>query len=211
MDGNELPFLQPAETGPAPKEPEVELTRHTIVPDRYDDFEPAPSIPPVEEAGLRTVRIPSEAPAGSFGIPAPENGERGTAVQSPIESWDELASGLTAAPPPASPESAPPEPPFRDFVPPLVGQAAAPSPPPEEPPPAPWEKDSRGSAAASPSIPPGSSNLDPVDVERIASRLVEQISDKVIREIAWEVIPELAETLIKQRIRELEEKISREG
>jgi hypothetical protein len=41
--------------------------------------------------------------------------------------------------------------------------------------------------------------------------VLEKLSDRVIREIAWEVIPEIAETLIRQRIRELEEKIAREG
>ena len=45
----------------------------------------------------------------------------------------------------------------------------------------------------------------------MVSLVVGQISDRVIREIAWEVIPELAESLIKKRIHELEEKVSREG
>jgi hypothetical protein len=41
--------------------------------------------------------------------------------------------------------------------------------------------------------------------------VVERLSDRVVRDIAWEVIPEIAENLIRQRIRELEEKITREG
>jgi hypothetical protein len=48
-------------------------------------------------------------------------------------------------------------------------------------------------------------------LDHIASRVVERLSDRVVRDIAWEVIPEIAENLIRQRIRELEEKIAREG
>jgi len=41
-------------------------------------------------------------------------------------------------------------------------------------------------------------------VDRIARRVVELMSADVVRNIAWEVIPDLAETVVKERIRQLE-------
>ena len=41
-------------------------------------------------------------------------------------------------------------------------------------------------------------------VDRIARRVVQLMSEQVVRNIAWEVIPELAETVVKERIRQLE-------
>jgi hypothetical protein len=46
--------------------------------------------------------------------------------------------------------------------------------------------------------------LDPADIDALARAVVARLSDRVIREIAWEVVPELAETIVRQRIRELE-------
>ena len=41
-------------------------------------------------------------------------------------------------------------------------------------------------------------------IDKIARRVVQLLSDQVVRNIAWEVIPDLAETVVKERIRQLE-------
>ena len=46
--------------------------------------------------------------------------------------------------------------------------------------------------------------LDAAAVEAIVSQVVARLSDQVVREIAWDVIPDLAETIIRERLRELE-------
>ena len=72
--------------------------------------------------------------------------------------------------------------------------AAAPKeapPPAAAPPPAP-------TTAATPG------DLTDEQVDRIARRVVQLMSEQVVRNIAWEVIPELAETVVKERIRQLE-------
>ncbi len=48
-------------------------------------------------------------------------------------------------------------------------------------------------------------------VEELARPIIEKAAEKIIQEIAWEVIPELAETIIKHRIKELEEEAASEG
>jgi CheY-like chemotaxis protein len=48
-------------------------------------------------------------------------------------------------------------------------------------------------------------------IEEIARPIVEEAVERVLREIAWEVIPDLAETIIRRRIRELEEEAGEEG
>jgi hypothetical protein len=42
-------------------------------------------------------------------------------------------------------------------------------------------------------------------IERAAREIIAPIAEKVAREVAWEVIPDLAESLVRRRIRELEE------
>jgi DNA-binding response OmpR family regulator len=44
-------------------------------------------------------------------------------------------------------------------------------------------------------------------VDRIARRVVELLSDEAIRAVAWEVVPDLAETVVKERLRELEQQV----
>ena len=167
---------------PAPT-PEEDGIRRQIIPDRYDDYlsEEEPSAP--REAGAEGPR------AGSSPDPV-------------AETWDELAIGLAAAPggarmgeaerAEATPAVVPPLP--MDPARPVEKQASEFCPP---------------GGGASPKL--GGPTLTAEQVERIASRVLEQLSDRVVREIAWEVIPEIAENLIRQRIRELEEKITREG
>lgn len=43
------------------------------------------------------------------------------------------------------------------------------------------------------------------DLDRIAEFVVARLSEEVVREIAWEVVPDLAETLVRERIRQLED------
>lgn len=42
-------------------------------------------------------------------------------------------------------------------------------------------------------------------VEEMAQPIIEKAAEQILREIAWEVIPDLAESIIRKRIRELEE------
>jgi CheY-like chemotaxis protein len=42
------------------------------------------------------------------------------------------------------------------------------------------------------------------ELEALAEAVVRRLSDRVLREIAWEVVPDLAETIIRERLRELE-------
>lgn len=56
------------------------------------------------------------------------------------------------------------------------------------------------------SDPSGRVLLGAQDIEAIARAVVERLSEKVLREIAWEVVPDLAESIIRERIRELEHK-----
>jgi DNA-binding response OmpR family regulator len=51
---------------------------------------------------------------------------------------------------------------------------------------------------------PEDRGLGPAEIDAIARAVVERLSDEVLREIAWEVVPDLAETIIRERIRQLE-------
>lgn len=55
--------------------------------------------------------------------------------------------------------------------------------------------------APAPSAPPA---LTAVDIDAIARAVVARLSDQVVREIAWEVVPDVAETVVRERLRELE-------
>lgn len=212
VDGQEVPQPVAAEDLAGYQEEEQELNRSTIVPDRFDDFEPAP---PVQAEGVHTVRIPSEEVFSSPDFRAAEEGiDRRPGPGLPAETWDELASGLAAAPLPARaeetreipPRNVAPEPRHGGITPPVPEMpASSPRPAPQ------WEPEGIPPTPAASGAEGPAPELSNADVERIASKVVEQLSEKVVREIAWEVIPELAENLIKQRIRELEEKIAREG
>jgi hypothetical protein len=45
-------------------------------------------------------------------------------------------------------------------------------------------------------------------LDRLADLVVRRMSERVVREIAWEVIPGVAETVVRERIKELEERES---
>jgi CheY-like chemotaxis protein len=204
-----------AETGPAPEakaqpvDEDLELTEGSIVPDRFDDQ--GERAHQTGSEGIQTVRLSSQEvlPAGV----APLLGEVPSASDpgAPLEAWDELASDLGT--PPAvdsfrgmapSAEAAPIDP-----APSSVPEAESGFEPPSSP--TPLEPITHSAEPFPPSGPASPGMLSAADVDRVAARVVEQMSEKVIREIAWEIIPELAESLIRQRIRDLEEKISREN
>jgi hypothetical protein len=65
--------------------------------------------------------------------------------------------------------------------------------------------DSEGSARRD-AEPGGALSADTLD--RLADLVVRRMSERVVREIAWEVIPGVAETIVRQRIKELEERES---
>ncbi|HMC83656.1 MAG TPA: response regulator [Candidatus Polarisedimenticolia bacterium] len=214
VDAAQGPLPRQSSRPPEPSEaPEPELNQTTIVPDRFDDLEPVASPPPIPEVeGAQRMWTPSEP------IPPPREAggdreEREVATEDLVsEPWDELASGL--ATPPSMPEVEMKESRPFDFRPPAERNYLAPASPqparhpsPADPPP-PLTSQAGTSNLVAPPDPP---SLSPEELERVVSLVVGQISDRVIREIAWEVIPELAESLIKKRIHELEEKVSREG
>ncbi len=111
--------------------------------------------------------------------------------------WDEQPAGETRAFPKMS---------FED----LDKKATIPEPPKWTPPPAAEEKSSSASTGPVPvpssSAPPASTSgeLTEEQIDKIARRVVQLLSDQVVRNIAWEVIPDLAETVVKERIRQLE-------
>jgi DNA-binding response OmpR family regulator len=55
--------------------------------------------------------------------------------------------------------------------------------------------------------PPQEPRLTPAEIDAIARAVVERLSTDVLREIAWEVVPDLAETIIRERIRQLESEV----
>ncbi|MCI0567731.1 MAG: response regulator [Acidobacteria bacterium] len=202
-ESREVPLRAEVHESAAPVyEQETEVSLEDIVPDRYDDFQVPSRSPAVGE---------SRADSGYEGEPQHTSTPTGaTPGGDPmIETWDELASGLASAPdnPPFLEVEARPQElstPLEKFTASTAGltlrneiaaefsAASAPT-----------------SADAVPGV--GGTEFTAEQLDRIASRVVERLSDRVVRDIAWEVIPEIAENLIRQRIRELEEKITREG
>jgi hypothetical protein len=51
-------------------------------------------------------------------------------------------------------------------------------------------------------------SLSPEALDRLADLVVRRMSERVVREIAWEVIPGVAESVVRERIKELEERES---
>lgn len=46
--------------------------------------------------------------------------------------------------------------------------------------------------------------LTPDQMETLIRAVIERMSDRVVREVTWDVVPDLAETLIRERLRQLE-------
>ncbi len=211
VEGGELRVAAEAssplrEPEPSPEAEREELTRHTILPDRYDEL--SRRADPGEPAGIQTIRISSEEVLGPRPAPFPEEARPFPPPEGPPETWDELASDLVSGSPapdrepgPLAPESFP----RAAAPPPVTADSAAPVPP------SPFGETGGVSRLAGPAAAPSPGILSAADLDRIAAQVVERMSEKVVREVAWEIIPELAENLIRQRIRELEEKINRES
>lgn len=149
--------------------------------------EPAPELPAEEPAAAAAEEQPWEAPAAEPASAA----------------WSPSAFGAPEPPPLDTPFSEPAE------------EAS------EEPAAVASSESAAWSPTAPPSIQPvavpGVGRIEPVSmpvsgeaalsdeqIEKIARRVVELMSERLIRDIAWEVIPDLAETIVKDRIRELE-------
>jgi CheY-like chemotaxis protein len=155
----------------------------------FDDFqksEPAPMTPPPRP----TPETPpwDSRPSGNF-----EASERSESAP-----WDEQPVGETKAFPKMSFEDldkTPAKP---------AAKSAAEEPmftPPPPPPPAPSPSSTASASSGSSS---SSGELSDEQIDKIARRVVQLLSDQVVRNIAWEVIPDLAETVVKERIRQLE-------
>ncbi len=55
---------------------------------------------------------------------------------------------------------------------------------------------------------PSAASLSAETLDRLADLVVRRMSERVVREIAWEVIPGVAESVVRERIKELEERES---
>lgn len=180
----------------AAPEAEEEVIFESFVPDRYDDLQD------LANAESRPSFATEERPGST--VPAPAM--PAIAEAAVTGTWDELASGLSSAPAGNGPDEAvteqPSFPPGGISVP--ITQVFSQTEPVRETAP-----------QAAPGAAPGEAGnglrISAEQLDQIASQVVERLTDRVVRDIAWEIIPELAETLIRQRIRELEEKITREG
>jgi CheY-like chemotaxis protein len=82
--------------------------------------------------------------------------------------------------------------------------AAAPRPA-SDLPPAPPDTPAAPAARSDDSFPAA---LSPEALDRLADLVVRRMSERVVREIAWEVIPGVAESVVRERIKELEERES---
>jgi CheY-like chemotaxis protein len=158
----------------------------------FDDFqksEPTPTAPPPSP---KPETPPWDArPSGNF-----ETSDTKPPASSP---WDE--------PQPVGETRAFPKMSFED----LDKTPAKPTPAAEEfsftppaPPPPPAPSSTASPAASSASSGSASGDLSDEQIDKIARRVVQLLSDQVVRNIAWEVIPDLAETVVKERIRQLE-------
>lgn len=89
--------------------------------------------------------------------------------------------------------------PMEGFVPGHEMPPPAPIRPAAEPAPAPG-----GGTEAAPAA--DGEGLSDRDLDRLADRIVRRMSDRVVREIAWEILPGVAESVVRQRIKEIEER-----
>jgi CheY-like chemotaxis protein len=187
---------------------------------------PRPSRPAAEESPLEGAPEPT-APAGGFGFDVPHEEPKGVPFEPPP------APGFSEASPDPEPESpsaysaettafpkmtfedlqrmrdetSPPpveELPWTSSPEPLIGGAET-----QEDAPQAEAPDSQLEPAPAPEAAPLPSaesprSLSDEEIDRIARRVVELMSEKAVRDIAWEVIPDLAQSIVRERIRELE-------
>jgi hypothetical protein len=161
-----------------------------VVPDRFDDPESTVSRPRAEGAPM----------GGMVGQDA---------FQGPFEQEFDLVDEVPAGPSAADRSE----------------EGPAWSPPPEAPPMETWQSIDEpseverpastasespiSSAPATPATAPSGDGrgvaLTSEMIDLIADKVVERLADRVVREIAWEVVPGVAETLVRRRIKELED------
>ena len=59
---------------------------------------------------------------------------------------------------------------------------------------------------ATAAAPGPASDLSEAALDRLAELVVQKMTDRVVREIAWEILPGVAESIVRQRIKELEDR-----
>jgi CheY-like chemotaxis protein len=179
-----------------------------VVPDRFDDPESAATRNLRRDEAMRSRGGHAPAAGGGIGAPssalAVEDAFHGSFEQE-FDLVDEVPAGATAAA--------------------AADEEPAWTPPPEAPPAETWQSvdDLSGSEepaavadpASTPAAPSPTSTaptapgkgvaLTPEMIDLIADKVVERLADRVVREIAWEVVPGVAETLVRRRIKELED------
>jgi len=161
-------------------------------------FGTIPSLPPVDTQPLPA---PPEPPAVEPAAPAPPEPffAAPPTIATPEPTWGLTAAFNAMTSGAGQATGAEPEPPPAVDVP-----VAEPEPEPE---PAPAPVPAPVAAAAAPVAEPAAvvpaGPLSDADVERIARRVLE-LATPLLEQIAWEVLPDVAETLVRQRIAELE-------
>lgn len=141
-----------------------------------------PAAPPPSEPAPRPESMPWNEKEISFA------GETRAFPRMTFEDLDQAASQPASTPEP--PKAAAPPAPAMEEMPFTPHEPAAPS----------FAETSQSQPAA----PASAGDLTEEQIDRIARRVVQLMSEQVVKNIAWEVIPDLAETVVKERIRQLE-------
>ena len=190
-----------------------------IVPDRYDEGGTGPSGPTMKVR--RDDLVPHREGGGTGAVSPGATTSGGAGSDESFAGSFESEFDLV--------DDAPVET-VSPAVPGLDGGTGGWSPPPEAPPAETWQdvdaaaRESEQVAVSAPEIHPSggfrpegaqappdvrrddrSVPLTPEMIDLIAEKVVERLADRVVREVAWEVVPGVAETLVRRRIKELEE------
>ena len=207
------PIPSPA-SGATPRAPAASAATEPAA-DSASPFAPTLSRPVNQPTGPHPVLVPPEPDTGGayLGFADLAIGEEETVVRDRYDEMDAPASPDANASGSGAGES------MEGFVsgydmpasttPPPRGQeprtpaGVAPRPAPGAPP-APAETAAAPAARGDESIP--SATLSPEALDRLADLVVRRMSERVVREIAWEVIPGVAESVVRERIKELEER-----
>ncbi|HVR44946.1 MAG TPA: response regulator [Thermoanaerobaculia bacterium] len=154
---------------------------------------------PSGEEGIEWPRPGSEpAEQRSFPSPPESGGAKGFGFDSPATPDDSDAMAFEPPEPPKLEEPVEPRSGSDDEDLAWTRPQAVPDTPAEEPVPMLERGAGEGGAEAA------SGELTDDQVDRIARRIVEIIGEKAVRDVAWEVIPDLAQSLVRERIKQLE-------
>ncbi len=177
----------------------------SIVPDRFD--EPAGGGIAASTTRLRRDAVLPSRDATPSGVSGTAKGASsagsGDAFAGSFEAEFDLADEMASGAPTADAMAEP-------------GEVPSWTPPPEAPPPETWQvSDEPAEPTPQPAATPQAAKpaaaegkglgLTPEMIDLIAEKVVQRLSDRVVREIAWEVVPGVAETLVRRRIKDLEE------